>query len=113
MLLCKTVLIVDLDAMPRYTIQISNAICASTTARNNETSGATVMLSMASTLMGTVNISAHSRTVNTASMVNKEDFKDDWITPNDMSRYTAQNKMRQYYEGITLQRQCERYEGSW
>ena len=75
-LLCKVILIIDLDAMPRYTIQVSNATCASTTARNKETSGATVVLSMASTLMGTVNTSAHSRTANTVSMGDKEAFKE-------------------------------------
>jgi hypothetical protein len=96
------ILIVDLDAMPRYTIQVSAATCASTTAQSTETLSATVELSMASTLTGRVNTSAHSKIVNMVSGGNKEAFKDDWITPNDMSRYTAQNKMRQYYKEIKL-----------
>jgi len=88
--------------MPRYTIQASAATCASTTAQSKETLSATVELSMASTLTGRVTTSAHLKTVNTVSGEDKEAFKDDWIMPNDMSRYTAQNKMRQYCKEIKL-----------
>lgn len=113
MLLHKAILIIDLDAMPKYTIQVSNATCASTPAQSKETSSATVKLSMASILMGTANISAHSWTANMASRGDMEAFKGDWITPNDMSRDIPQTIMRQYFEELSLQRQRERYEGSW
>jgi hypothetical protein len=107
------ILIIDLDAMPRYTTQVSSATCASTTAQNKETSIATVKLSMASTFMETANTSAHLTTVNMVSRGDVEASEDDWITPNDISRYTPQERMRQYYEELNLQRQCEWYEGSW
>ena len=93
------ILIVNLDAMPRHMIQVSNATCASTAVQSRETSSAIVKLGTAFTLMGTANISAHLRIANMASGGTKEAFEDDWIMPN-MSRNSTQDRMRQYCEEL-------------
>ena len=99
--------------MPGYTIQVLNVSCANTAAQSKETSSATGELSMVPTVTVIANTSARSKTANTVLVGSEEALEDDWITPNDMSRYMVQRKMRQYYKEIKLQRQCESYEGSW
>jgi hypothetical protein len=99
--------------MPRLTILVSSAICASALSQSKETSSGIVKRGTASTRMVKVSTSAQSRIAHTASMGDTEDFEDDWIMPNDISRDNTQDKMRQYYKELKLKRQCERYKGCW
>jgi hypothetical protein len=99
--------------MPKLTILVSNAICASALSQSKETSSGTAKLGTASTRTVKVSTSAQSRIAHTASMGDTEDSEDDWIMPNDISRDNTQDKMRQYYEDLNLKRQCERYKGCW
>lgn len=107
-------LTIDLVAMPKLTTQVSDATCATSALQSKETSSGTVKRGTASPLMVTANTSAQSRTASLVWGENVEAFEGvDRIMLNDISRDNTQDKMRQYYKELNLQRQCERYEGRW
>jgi hypothetical protein len=88
----------NLDAIPRSTIHLSNAIYATTSVQSKETSNAIVNIGMAFILLDIANTFVRMRAVNMQSMEYLGALKDDWIMPNDISRESTQDKMRQCYK---------------
>lgn len=108
-------LILNLDAILRPTIHVSNATCAAISAHRNENSTAIVKPCTAFIKLEMFNTFAHMRAANTVLVVYMEvlEGQHDWIMPNDISGESTPDRMRQCYKLQDNKMAREGYGRNW